>query len=109
MDAGTFLVRAMDPEEMAAEKLRSLRQRRKPRDLLDVWFLLGRGIRPDRAFLAGELEEVGVEPELTAADLVEGFDITEEEWSGDLGVLVERVPDLATVRRETREALERGK
>ena len=109
VDAGTFLVRAMDPEEMAAEKLRSLRQRRKPRDLLDVWFLLGRGIRPDQALLARKLGEVGVEPELTALDLVEGFDVTEEEWSGDLGVLVERVPDLATIRRETREALERGK
>ena len=105
VDAGTFLVRAMDPVEMAAEKLRSLKQRRKPRDLLDVWFLLGKGIRPDRAFLAEKLVEVGLEPGTTPGELVEGFDITEEEWKSDLGVLVERVPELASVRREVREAL----
>ncbi len=106
VDAGTFLVRAMDPMEMAAEKMRSLRQRRKPRDLLDVWFLLGKGWRPDDAFLARKLEEVGLEPGLTARELVDGYDVTEEEWMGDLGILVERVPDLATVRREAKEALE---
>ena len=105
VDAGTFLVQAMDPEEMAAEKLRSLRQRRKPRDLLDVWFLLGRGVRPDRALLAAKLEEVGLEPGMTPGELVETFDVTEDEWEGDLGVLVERVPDLATIRGEVREAL----
>ncbi|MCK5253135.1 MAG: nucleotidyl transferase AbiEii/AbiGii toxin family protein [Thermoplasmata archaeon] len=105
VDAGTFLVRAMDPEEMAAEKLRSLRQRRKPRDLLDVWFLLGRGIQPDRAFLAKKLEEVGLESGTTPRQLVEGFDITEDEWEGDLGVLVEGVPDLVTIRREVAETL----
>ena len=78
VDAGTFLVRAMDPKEMAAEKLRSLRQRRKPRDLLDVWFLLGKGTRPEREFLAQKLDQVGLEPELTAVELVEEFDITVE-------------------------------
>ncbi len=107
VDAGTFLVRAMDPVEMTAEKLRSLRQMRKPRDLLDLWFLLGRGHRPDGAFLARKLEEVGLESGISAWELVEGFDISEGEWKADLGALVERVPDLATVRREARESLER--
>jgi len=107
VDAGTFLVRAMDPTEMAAEKLRSLRQRRKPRDLLDLWFLLGKGPRPDGAFLARKLEEVGLEPGLSAWELLDGFDITEEEWKADLSILVERVPDLATVRREAKAFLER--
>lgn len=99
-DAGTFLVRAMDPVEMAAEKLRSLRQRRRPRDLMDLWFLLGKGHRPERAFLARKLDEVGLEPGLSARELVERYDVTEREWKADLGALVERVPDLATVRRE---------
>ena len=105
VDAGTFLVQAMDPEEMAAEKLRSLRQRRKPRDLLDVWFLLGRGIRPDRDLMARKLEEVGLEPGTTSRELVEGFDISEDEWESDLGVLVERVPDLVIIKREVAETL----
>ena len=106
VDAGTFLVRGMDPVEMAAEKMRSLRQRRKPRDLLDVWFLLGKGWRPDGAFLARKLEEVGLEPSTSARELIEGFDITKEEWRADLGILVERVPDLETVRREAKASLD---
>jgi predicted nucleotidyltransferase component of viral defense system len=100
VDAGTFLVQAMDVEEMVAEKLRSLRQRRKPRDLMDVWFLIGRGVRPDQDLMARKLDEVDLEPSMTPVELVEGFDITEGEWMTDLGVLVEGVPDLDIVRSE---------
>lgn len=108
VDAGTFLVQAMDVEEIAAEKLRSLRQRRKPRDLLDVWFLLGRGVRPREDLMARKLDEVDLEPSITPMELVEAFDISEGEWMTDLGVLVERVPDLDTVRREVLRFLDRG-
>ena len=108
VDAGTFLVKAMDAEEMAAEKLRSLRQRRKPRDLLDVWFLLGKGIRPDPSLMADKLEEVGLDRGTSAVELVEGYDITEDEWMADLGVLVERIPDLGTISREVKERLGDG-
>ena len=107
VDAGTFLVQAMDPEEIAAEKLRSLGQRSKPRDLLDVWFLLGRGIRPGRELMARKLDEVDLEPSTTPVELVEGFDISEGEWMADLGVLVERVPDLKAVLGEVKAILGR--
>ena len=90
----------MDPEEMAAEKLRCLGQRRKPRDLLDLRFLLGKGVRPDEELLTLKLEEVGLEPTLTPVELVEGYDITEGEWNSDLGILIEGVPDLSAVRRD---------
>ena len=108
VDVGTFLVRAMHPVEMAAEKLRCLGQRRKPRDLLDLRFLLGKGARPDRELLTLKLEEVGLEPTLSPVDLVDGYDVTEGEWKSDLGVLIERVPDLDTVRRDVKGFLGEG-
>ncbi|UCC92359.1 MAG: nucleotidyl transferase AbiEii/AbiGii toxin family protein [Thermoplasmata archaeon] len=100
VDVGTFLVQAMDPVEMAAEKLRCLGQRRKPRDLLDLRFLLGKGARPDTELLTMKLDEVGLEPTLTPVELVEGYDITEGEWKSDLGILIEGVPELSTVKRD---------
>ncbi len=98
VDVGTFLVQAMDPEEMAAEKLRCLGQRRKPRDLLDLRFLLGKGARPDPDLLALKLGEVGLEPTLTPFELVEGYNVTEGEWNAELGILIEGVPELSNVK-----------
>lgn len=46
-----FLVRAMNEEEMMAEKILSLTERGKGRDLYDVWFLLKKGVTVDRELL----------------------------------------------------------
>lgn len=46
-----FLVRVMNEEEMMAEKIISLMERGKGRDLYDVWFLLKKGVKVDRKLL----------------------------------------------------------
>lgn len=46
-----FLVLAMAPEEILVEKVMAMAERRKGRDLYDVWFMLSAGIRFDRKLL----------------------------------------------------------
>jgi len=46
-----FLVRAMNEEEMMVEKILSLIERGKGRDLYDVWFLLKKGVTVDKELL----------------------------------------------------------
>jgi predicted nucleotidyltransferase component of viral defense system len=43
----SFDVFSMQVEEMLAEKARAIFTRNKPRDLYDIWFLLGKGIQLD--------------------------------------------------------------
>jgi predicted nucleotidyltransferase component of viral defense system len=40
-----FLVQTMDEEELLAEKVRTMLDRRKGRDMYDVWFLLKKNVR----------------------------------------------------------------
>lgn len=47
----TFLVLAMAPEEILVEKVMAMAERRKGRDLYDVWFLLNAGVTFDRKLL----------------------------------------------------------
>ena len=46
-----FLVLAMDPQEMLAEKIIALAGRRKGRDLYDVWFMLNSNVALDKKLL----------------------------------------------------------
>ncbi len=46
-----FLVQTMDEEELLAEKIRTMLDRKKGRDLYDVWFLLKKNVRFDPRLL----------------------------------------------------------
>lgn len=47
----SFLVQAMDEREILAEKMLALQDRMKGRDLYDTWFLLEKGVKPDKKLL----------------------------------------------------------
>lgn len=49
----------LSAEEILAEKIRALLTRGKGRDIFDLWFLLGTGIKIDKNLLASKLKEVG--------------------------------------------------
>jgi len=46
-----FLVKAMNEEELLAEKLHALNSRKKGRDLYDAWFLIKKGVSLNRDLL----------------------------------------------------------
>lgn len=51
-----FLILVMEEHEILAEKIISLVERNKGRDLYDVWFLLKKGVRVDRKLIEKKAE-----------------------------------------------------
>jgi predicted nucleotidyltransferase component of viral defense system len=97
-DVRTFVAVCATPAHLLAEKVRALLVRGKARDLFDVWFLLGRGVTPDRALIDRKLCLYGrwYSPEEAAAR-VAGL---EKDWERDLGPLLGSAPPFAAVARE---------
>jgi predicted nucleotidyltransferase component of viral defense system len=103
-DIGTFMLRSMAPEEILAEKVRSLLQRKKPRDLYDIWYLLMKGVILKEDLLYKKMEQVGLDP-MGPPQIFRNYEVTESEWNRDLGNLMTRVPDLRTTTSEIEERL----
>ncbi len=59
-DVRPFVVTVLTPEHLLAEKIRALLVRGKPRDLYDIWLLLGQGVPPDRALIQRKLSLYGL-------------------------------------------------
>ncbi|MEW5936883.1 MAG: nucleotidyl transferase AbiEii/AbiGii toxin family protein [Candidatus Thermoplasmatota archaeon] len=93
-DAGTYSVLSMAPEELLAEKLRALVQRRKARDIYDTWFLLKRGVTVRQDLLDSKFDELGMDPR-RITDILKGYGLTEKEWERDMKNLVARAPTMA--------------
>lgn len=104
-DTGTFSIQSMSLEEILAEKLRSLRQRMRARDLYDIWFLVKKGVAVDKGLVNEKLLEVGENEVERVKTLVEDYGITREGWKRDLGSLMVRVPKLSKIRSEVLQAL----
>jgi len=107
-DTGTYSIQCMQSVEMLAEKFRTLRQRRKPRDLYDVWFLMTKGVRTGIDAVNRKLAEVGADDADSLGEIVGAYQVTEKEWERDLKVLIGRLPDLADIREELEELLGEG-
>jgi len=91
-----FLVQSMHPEEILVEKIISLMERTKGRDLYDCWFLLKKGIE-----LHKDLLEKKYEGELTTGKIP-----SEEEYNRDLKRLVSNIVPYKQVKGEVEKALE---
>jgi predicted nucleotidyltransferase component of viral defense system len=100
-DVGTFMLWSMAPDEILAEKLRSLKQRRKPRDLYDIWYLLNKGAVVRKELVYEKMKEVGLDP-IDPLEVLDGYDIDQKEWERDMGNLMTRVPDLDSIMKNVR-------
>jgi len=104
-DVGTYTVRSMALDEILSEKIRSLKQRRKPRDLYDVWYILLKGAVVRSGLLSEKMREVGLDP-LSHIEILDGYDISEKEWDRDMWNLMTRVPSLDAIRKEIMERIQ---
>jgi len=89
-DVPLFTIIAMEEKEMAAEKIRALLTRKKPRDLYDVWILLNKGVIIDKQLLLDKLKEDKIDSKKL------GFP-SKEEYERDLKILLMVVPDYEKV------------
>jgi predicted nucleotidyltransferase component of viral defense system len=107
-DYPSFKVGVESIEEIGAEKIRSLVERKKCRDYYDVWQLMKLKFNMDnlKKMLKKKFEYKGIEikglQEIFPPDLSE---ILEGYWNRELGRLIYPVPDLEIVIREMKNHL----
>lgn len=94
-------IRVMDPTEMLAEKVRAILMRDKARDIYDLWFLLRKDVKVDRALIGKKLGNPFQHDALLGK-----IDRTRKEWETGLGWMVfGQVPPFAQVRKEISEIM----
>ncbi len=104
-DVRPFVVTVLTPEHLLAEKIRALLVRGKPRDLYDVWLLLGQGVLLDRALIERKLALY--EMSFDAEVLDEALARVRADWERDLRPLLPQFVTYEDVMRGV-ESLKRG-
>lgn len=92
-DVPQFTIVALSEEELLAEKIRALINRKQPRDMYDIWALFGKGININKKFLAKKLREEN-------SKLSELKFPSKEEYKKDLRNLILYLPDYEQVKKE---------
>jgi hypothetical protein len=95
----SFQVFAMSESEIAAEKVRAIMTRNKPRDVYDLWFLLKRGVVPDLSMIDGKLKIYKLK--YSPAKFAASIDEKRKFWKTDLrGLIIGELVDFEKVRDE---------
>ena len=85
-DVRPFVVTALTPEHMLAEKVRALLVRGKPRDLYDIWLLINQGVSPDRSLIERKLNLYEIA--FSTRVLEEAITRVQADWERDLRPLL---------------------
>ncbi len=95
-DIPSFRVRAMPLQEIFSEKIRALMVRKKARDAYDIWFMLNKGVPPDKGLAQRKLDMYGLKfsKKLLAEALAEVGPV----WNRELKALIAAPPDFGTVK-----------
>jgi len=100
---GPAKMQVLGIEEIFAEKLHALVSRSAPRDLYDVWFLLGKGVKVDSKVL--ERKFAFYNENFDAKKAIDNARKSEEEWKRDLQPLLKTLPDYKKVESEVEKGL----
>lgn len=95
-DVRPFVVTVLAPGHMIAEKIRALLVRGKPRDLYDIWLLLGQGVKPDDVLIERKLALY--EMEWCPEALEEAVERVRADWDRDLRHLLPQFVPYEVVR-----------
>lgn len=102
-DIPSFEIQTMDIRELIAEKIRSLIQRKKPRDYYDVWFAIKRNNELSRGMKGLVNKKCGnLKVEMNLERIFTNLDPVEKLWKHHLVELVEKLPDFDKVIGELR-------
>ena len=94
-----FLVLNMASQEILTEKITCLFQRKKGRDLYDIWFLLSAGITLDKDLLKKKLQKEKIKIDLAKI-------VTKQEYERDMSKLTSRVIPYEQVEKEVMKMLD---
>lgn len=98
-DVGTILIYKMPVAEMLAEKLCSILERARARDIYDAYFIMRfSGAAYDGAMLAGKLGKRGEGfDKAVLLNRIEGF--SEPAWKEELSYIIKDMPDLSYAKQ----------
>ncbi len=101
----SFRINILSPGEIAAEKIRCILTRDKPRDIYDLWFLLKRGVSIDKDIISRKLRIYNL-----SFDLKTFYDKIwkkKDMWTRDLrGLIIGSLPDFREIVDEIESILE---
>lgn len=101
----SFDVFSMRAEEILAEKVRSVFARDKPRDLYDMWFLLGKGIKPDPKLVNRKLKTHGMK--FDAEKFAERVKRMARLWRTDLkNLIIGELPEFDVIKESVLRSIE---
>ncbi|MBI4181844.1 MAG: nucleotidyl transferase AbiEii/AbiGii toxin family protein [Candidatus Aenigmarchaeota archaeon] len=91
-----FSLLVMQEPEIAAEKIRAIMTRMKARDVYDLWFLLRKGIKLDKALVTKKLAYYG--HAWDAAAFISRVAAVQAVWEKELARLLPEVPRFVEVK-----------
>lgn len=106
-DISQFVLTALTLDEIFAEKVRALIIRGKPRDLYDVWVVLGSGIKIDYLLINKKLKLY--EKIFDFREFKLKIKDSRGEWERDLGELLPQVTPFKEVKKKVIMAFEKSK
>ncbi|MBN2094859.1 MAG: nucleotidyl transferase AbiEii/AbiGii toxin family protein [Candidatus Aenigmarchaeota archaeon] len=101
-----FSVYVMDENEIFAEKVRVIMTRDKARDVYDLWFLLGKGIKFDFGLIEKKLEYY--KDSWSKGKFIKAVQDKEKIWKTEMKPLIENVPEFKEVKSLIAKSLENG-
>ena len=100
----SFDLSVLHPNEIAAEKIRCIMTREKPRDIYDLWFLTLRGNIPDRGMVNRKLSAYGAT--FQSDQVISRVSERKGMWKRDLGGLViGKLPSFDTILKDLEGAI----
>lgn len=96
-DVSQFVLTALTLDELLAEKIRALIVRSKPRDLYDVWVLLGSGVKINRSLINKKLGLYG--KKFNLGELKVKVKNSKKEWELNLRELLPQVAPFEEVKK----------
>lgn len=101
-DINQFILSVLTLEEIFAEKVRALMVRGKPRDLYDVWVLLGAKVKVDKARINQKLKLY--QKEFDVEEFIYQIKKTKEAWEQDLQGLLPQLVSYNEVKKAVLDA-----
>jgi len=95
----SFELYVLDEREIAAEKIRCILTREKPRDIYDLWFLSKKNISPDISLINKKLKIYKLR--FNQEKFLEKVNEKHKMWKRDLGdLIIGKLPDFNAVTNE---------
>ncbi len=99
-DVPLFTLVVLDEKEILAEKIRTLANRKQPRDMYDIWMLINKCVEIDKKLITEKLKE-------EKSNLAKLQFPSKEEYERDLKYLITILPPYEQVRKEIENIIEK--